>query len=193
MTTYLIRNDGYKYQELGLEIDDIVDFMPEELTYSMIDLLDFSLNNISFKSWWEPGDTKFDPIGGKSSDPVPDVSRWIGATLVLSPRAYSTVVELLNPYGEFLPIQVNNDTFHIFNCLTFGKVDESRSTKTYFKGVVSEIKKIVFDSNEVSDKAAFKTDYNNCIDIYCNDQLKTAIEKSGLTGVIFSDDFAPEF
>lgn len=193
MPSYLVRNDGYKYQEFGLHILDVIGVNPGKYKYSHIEMIHFSLNNISFKDRWNPIQSKFIPIGGKSNVPIPDICRWMGATLILSPKAYESLSELLAPYGELLPVQVGDDIFHIFNCMTYAKVDESRSERTYTGSVIDEIKKIVFDSDDVTNKIAFKTDFNQCIDIFCNEQLKNAVDKSKLTGVIFSENLAPEF
>lgn len=191
MTTYLITNDAYTYQEFDLEVDDIIDFMPED--HAVKDLYFFSLNNISFKEHWSHIESKFTPIGGDDSAPIPDIARWINATLVLSSKAHDTLHKLMEPFGELLPVQVGEETFYVFNCLTLAKVDDNQSEQVFFEGQPVDIKKMVFDENDIAGKTLFKTKYNKCIDVYCNDEFREAVEKSGLKGVQFKRDLVMEY
>jgi hypothetical protein len=42
----------------------------------------------------------------------------------MSADAKSEMYELLNGFGEFLPIKVEGCEFYLFNCLTFGLEDK---------------------------------------------------------------------
>jgi len=191
MKTYLIKNDGYKFQEFDLEIEGFLDFIPE--SYELIDIYDFSLKNISFKQWWGNVKTGFTAIDDDLKATIPDISRWIGATLILSPRAYNILNPLIDSYGEFLPVQCYGETFYIFNCLTLGKADETMSEKSFFEGEVIGINKLTFEKNDILDKPIFKTTYTNCLDIFCNNDIKNIIQKNKLNGVIFNESLIAEF
>lgn len=162
METYAIRRDGYDYQELDLEIDDFVEIFPEDIDYNAIH--DFSVGNLSLAQYWKPLKTGFSEIQGEKNL-IPDICNWINATLFLSPKAYRFLKETLNPFGEFLPVFIGNDTYYIFNCLTIVNGDVS--------------------AESIKDKLIFKVPEQLCIDIYCTDRLKNAIESFDLRGVIF--------
>lgn len=191
METYLIKNDEYKFQEFDLEIENILDFFPEK--YDIIDLYDFSLINISFEKCWGNIETGFTAIDNDPKATIPDISCWIGATLILSPRAYSILNPLIHSYGEFLPVQCYGETFYIFNCLTLGKVNESQSEQRFFEGEVVGINKLIFEANDISDKPIFKTTYTNCLDVFCDENIKNTVQQNKLTGVIFNTNLIAEF
>ncbi len=186
MTTFLIMNDGYKFQEFDLEIDDIVDFVPEK--FDLLDIYDFSLHNLAFAKWWGKVESGFTAIDSDSSAEIPDISCWIGATLILSNKAYNLLKSELKPYGEFLPVQCASNNFYIFNCLTIVNVDEQKSEQELFDGEVVDINKIVFDKSEVGTQIIYKTKYNNCQDLFCNESFKEIIIKNYLTGITFSEN-----
>lgn len=169
MEIYAIRSDGYDFQELDLEVDDFIEHMPEDLNYNTIH--DFSLENLSLLPYWKPLRTGFSKIIGKKNQ-IPDISNWIGATLVLSPKAYRLLNELLTPFGEFLPVLIEQDTFYIFNCLTIATASYNNAN-------------LMFDANDISEKIIFKTPEQHCIDIYCTNKLKNVIIDFELSGITF--------
>ena len=191
--TYLIINDGYTYQELTLEIEDILNIIPQDGVYDISDIYSFSMKNISFKQWWKPVKTDFTPIGGDKKAAIPDISLWIGATLVLSSKAHHALRELLMPHGELLPVDCTGKDFYIFNCLELAQANELQSEKILSEGQVVGIKKLVFDSDAIAGKAAFKSKYAGCQDVFCNQTLKNAILENKLNGVVFSKTLIREF
>lgn len=107
-----IQRDGDKYQELDLEINDFIDNFPDEYSYQQAH--DFSTENISLADWWQPLATAFIKIedGG---DKIPDISRRIDASLVLSPKAHWYLDDSLAQYGDLLPFHVEGEMFYICN------------------------------------------------------------------------------
>lgn len=160
---YVIERDGFKYQELDLEVNDFIDDFPEDIDYGQAH--DFSLENLSLSGFWKPLRTGFSKIEGESNL-IPDVTLWIDATLFLSPRAYRVLFDSLKPYGEFLPVHIDSDVYYIFNCLT--AVD--------------------LESDDMSDKFVFKSISGGCVKMYGNERFKTAIESFEIEGL----DFKPE-
>lgn len=183
---YALRNDGVRFQEIDLMIDDIIDERPVDVDEDAV--LDFSITNHSMASWWPTPATEFVGIDGDDNAPIPDIAKWIDATLVLSPKAHRLLGETLAEFGEFLPITIGGEVYQIFNCLTFAKIDESKSKKSYYDGVESGVSAIVFDSKDVESKLIFKTDYNSCVELYSNDRLKDLCQGFGLRGVQFSEE-----
>ena len=161
MIIYAIRRDGYKFQELDLEIDDFIEQVPDNISYHAIH--DFSVENIALASFWQPIRTGFSEIEGERNF-IPDITPWIGATLLLSPKSHRYLYELLRPYGEFLPVIIENDTYQIFNCLTL--VEE------HFQEPPTE-------------KKVFKLREQHCLDVHCTNLLKDAVESFDLRGIIF--------
>ena len=126
---YAIRKDAPKYKQLDLSILDITRHVPEEI--DLDDIYDFSLKNTEMSEWWETPETKYIDYTGEPPGLIPDISVWIDATLVLSPKADRVIGELLKTTGEFLPVLIGKETYYLFNCLTVGEVDEANSKFVY--------------------------------------------------------------
>jgi hypothetical protein len=188
---FLIRNDNYKYQELGLEVDDFIDLIPED--YDELTIHDFSYHNLELSPWWKNVEAEFVQIEHAPSSPVPDISCWIGATLALSPKAYDAVGDLLKPFGEFLPISCNDSTYYLFNCRTFGQVDERQSEQNIVDGEIMSVKRLQFDVVDVQDKVVFKTQYNRCLDMFCGPAFKQRVESKNLSGIVFDTELARQY
>ncbi len=189
-TIYAIRNDGFKFQELDLEVGDFIDAFPEEIDYNTAH--DFSIENLAMGKWWTPLTTNFINIEDSSTAPIPDICKWVDATLVLSPKAYRFIGETLKPFGELLPITISGDTFYIFNCLTTAEVDEQKCEKEFHQGEEVGVKVLAFAA-ENQEKLIFKTPYQSCMDLFCSNRLKEVITSFGLTGVIFDEKLVRKF
>lgn len=173
---YSIRRDGFKYQELDLEVRDFAKSFPENYSYHQAHY--FSVENIAMKDFWPPMRTGFSKIQGQENL-IPDITTWICASLLLSPKAYRFLGETLSPFGEFLPILIesgdNWEEYQIFNCLTLADVIEEECSDT----------NMVFNPESIKDKLIFKTTFHNCLYLYCQERLKDVVESFGLNGVIF--------
>lgn len=188
---FAIRNDSYAFQELDLQIDDIIESRPTDVDEDSV--LDFSLSNCAMADWWPTPSTEFLPIDNDPNAAIPDLSKWIDSSLVLSPKAYRLLGDTLIEWGELLPITVKGEIFYIFNCLTFGEVRKELCEKNYYEGEELGIKTIVFNDEDVSEKLVFKTNYNSCFELYCGERLKDILEGFGLSGVVFSTKLAEDF
>jgi len=162
MTTYKIDNDDFRFQELDLFIDDFIDAFPADM--SDIAIHDFSRNNLALAPHWPSMATGFSVIEGRENL-IPDVAVWIDATLLLSPKAYRLLGDLLLPYGEFLPIQIENEIYQIFNCMTIVDLNSDIHSAVAFK------------PSNISDEIGMT--------VYCTDRLKEAIQSLGLQGIVF--------
>jgi len=191
MTVYAIRNDGYDFQELDLEIDDFIDARPKEVNERLV--LDFSLENYAMLGWWPTPDTEFVAIDEDTGAPIPDICKWIDASLVLSAKAYRLLGDTLKPFGEFLPLTIRGEAFYIFNCLTLAKINEDLCEKNIYKGEEAGIKTLVFDDTDIADKLIFKTTYDSCMDLYCAERFKNILQDYKLTGVVFSEKLVEDF
>lgn len=168
MTTYRLTR-CLDYAALDLRCDDFEQYFPDE--FDMAEIFSFSLHNISLGSFWP--DIKTDFITDNNTLPLPDISLWLDYGLLLSPAAKIYLSEMLKPYGEFLPIYVGDEQWHIFNCLTAVELDKNTSSSN----------SIAFKRNQVGSKFIFK-----CLDpenfgFYCQEKFKSAIESYGLKGL----------
>lgn len=187
---YVIQNDGRKFLEFDLSIDSLIDRIPEHIPEH--DIFNFSYSNLELNPYWEQCEASFSPIEGIQGT-VPDLCCWNGSNLVLSPKVFASIAELISPFGELLPVTVGGLTYHIFNCRTFGRIDEINSKRNVIDSIDMGAAKIAFNKEDVKDKLIFKTKVNACLDPFCSDILKNKIELDRLTGVIFGTDLAADF
>lgn len=169
---YKIVNDGFKYQELDLVVRDFIDSFPDEYDYRQCQ--DFSLENIALKDFWPTMQTGFSKIEG-NENLIPDITTWIDATLLLSPRSFRLLGDMLKPFGELLPILVEGENYFLFNCLTKAEaVVEDEDTN-----------RVTFDENKIKGYVAFKARAQHCFNVFCSERLKNAVEGFDLQGIIF--------
>lgn len=172
MEIYAVRNDGFKYQELDLEVNDFIEEFPEKYDYGQAH--DFCIENIAMSGFWKLKKTGFSEIEGEENL-IPDITKWIDSTLLLSPRAHRFLADSLNKYGEFLPVVIGKETYQIFNCLTLVDVLEDKSSET----------NIIFNPESIGENLIFKTRFQHCFDLYCLPRFKVLIEELNLKGVVF--------
>lgn len=179
--SYAIIN-AEKYQVLDLEIDDVLNFSPDNI--DMDDVLEFHSRNTAMKSWWKTPVVEFINLTETDHAPVPDICHWIDSGLILSPKAYRLLGESLQPYGEFLPLLVGEENYQLFNCFTVGDADEENSQFEYYEGQKLGIVKLVFEDQAV-DNLIWKTPLESCLSLFCSDRLKDMVESYELTGIWF--------
>lgn len=171
MTTYRLTR-CLDYAALDLRCDDIEQYFPDEL--DMAEIFSFSLHNISLGSFWP--NIKTDFITDNNTLPLPDISLWLDYGLLLSPAAKVYLGEMFKPYGEFLPINVGDEKWHIFNCLTSIELEKNASSSS----------SIAFSRNQVGNKLIFKCLNPENFGFYCQDKLKSAIESYELKGLLIA-------
>jgi hypothetical protein len=198
MPLYAIRNDGYKFKELSLNTADVARHAPDDVP--LTDVVGYYHLNIAMRSWWHTPETSFKDIHGVPKGAIPDISLWTGgagSSLVLSPKAFRMLEDLLASSGEFLPVTVKHEkyedqTFHIFNCLVLADADEAQTEHEYIDGVQFGLKHIGF-TDSVANLLVFKSPINNCMSLFCGERFKEAVESFGLTGVIFDENLIEVF
>lgn len=187
---YAIRNDGYKFQQLDLQITDLIGKQPADLDYTKV--VNFSYHNLAMADWWPKLDVRFKPIDDPN-EPIPDICHWAYSTLVLSPKAYRLLGDLLKSWGELLPVAVEGETYYIFNCLTTATIKEELCEKSYYEGEELGLASIVFDEIDTVNKLIYKNNINACIEMFCGDHFKGAVESFGLSGLMFSEKLVEDF
>lgn len=181
---FAIRKDLPTYQVLDLDLLDATRNVPD--TVDLDSVYDFSLRNTPMLEWWEAPETKFISVeSGKSQ--VPDISCWIDASLVLSPKAYRILKDSLSAMGEFLPVSICEEVYYIFNCFQLADANEETSVFDEEAGYRAGLKHLEFDER-ASDLLVFKTKSENCLTLFCSQRFKEIVESCELRGIVFDED-----
>lgn len=182
---FAIRKDISAYQVLDLDLLDVTRGIPDNVDIDSI--YDFSQGNTKMASWWQAPETRFINANGKKAAAIPDISCWVDAALVLSPRAYRFLNDSLAAYGEFLPVIVGGEKYYIFNCFTLGKVNENACVFNREEGMQAGLKYLEFDPS-VSSLLVFKAAIEGCLTLFCNQNFKDIVESFELRGVVFDTE-----
>ena len=180
MTFYAIRKDVPDYQVLDLDVLDVTRSLPDGVDLDSV--YDFSQLNTAMISWWHTPETRYISTSSKKAQ-IPDISCWVDATLVLSPRAYRLLKDTLSNSGEFLPVQVGNDVHYIFNCFALGRPDEDKCVFNNEEGMEAGLKHLELDPS-ASELLVFKVQLENCLTLFCNDRFKQIVESFELRGLL---------
>lgn len=184
---YAIRNNGFSFQEFSLPITEVMSFAPASVDQKQV--MKFHYNNLALSTWWPNQlQASFKQIPDKPPASIPDICEWRAACLVLSPKSHELLKTALAPFGELLPVLIENKTYYIFNCLTLGMVDEINSKQDIQNGAFMGIKHIQFNSVDVERKSIFKTTFDRCSTVYCDEKIKSIAEANQLTGIEFRSD-----
>lgn len=190
MIVYRINNDGWKYRDPSIDLEQVIANVPEEIEDSVA--FHFPQHNLALVGTWTPVRLSFKQLLPDPQD-VPDICTWHGACLILSPKAYNAIGQLISPFGEFLPMDYEGAVYRIFNCRTFGRADDINSKAEQFEGIAMGAEKLAFNTIDVIDKAIFKTQLNYCACCFCGDLFKNAVEKAGLRGIRFESNLTHIF
>ncbi|MGI9283008.1 MAG: hypothetical protein ACR2PX_25715 [Endozoicomonas sp.] len=113
-----------------------------------------------------------------------DVAIW-QRNLCFSPESYLKLASKLKAYGEFLPITVEGETWHIFNITHTLDADPAQSRKACVDGEESTYVEAIGFLPDQED-LIFKSTYDGCMGIYCQDSFIEMVKD--LTGIEFSSD-----
>lgn len=163
MSLFTIENDDFRFKELDLFVDDFIDAFPADI--SDVAIHDFSRNNMRLLPYWPSMATGFSAIEARENL-TPDLALWIDATLLLSPKAFRLLGDLLSPCGEFLPIEVEGETYQIFNCLNAVQINANAQNELVCKPL------------EVSSELDFG--------LYCTERFKAIVHSFELQGIVFN-------
>lgn len=187
MTIYAVRystNPYYRY--VDYETIHLLDIAPEEMTTDQV--LDFSETNVPMGSWWQV--PEIDYLDG--DEDKPDITIWQNATLLLSPRAHRLLADMMKPYGEFLPVQLEGETHQLFNCLMFGDEDKSSTEFEYDGDQRLGLKTLVFHAS-CDEILLFKSKSNKGLTTFCNQKFKDALESFKLKGLTFDRELIKQY
>ncbi len=187
---FALRNDYTQYQDLKLGIRDLARKCPDDIPLD--DVHKFSQRNTALESWWPTPETSFIKNQGFNKAQIPDIARWTKGTLVLSPKSYHLLSDLLQQSGELLPLLIGPEIYYIYNCHIFGKEDKEKTRFSYIDNQPFELLELAF-TEETSKQLLFKSKSQNCITLYCNAQFKQLIQENKLNGLIFDEELLLNF
>ncbi|MCW8125527.1 hypothetical protein [Microbulbifer halophilus] len=188
MKAYRLVNDYDSYQTLQLDTIKIVEQLGRPDLIRKIKRMTSTGNTPLIDIW---GDVKstFAPMEGTQSVKIPDVSVWKGAGLLFSGRAHAYFKLMLEPFGEFLPVEVEGHDFYLFHLMTEGKVDlDSSSREDDEFGEPMTVTALKFDDSDIEDKLLFKSEYEFYQAPFCNQKFKELYQEYDLEGLIFEED-----
>jgi len=137
---------------------------------------------------WQLVKGKFFP--GVAARVLPDISTWQTDMLILNQKAYDSLKEILQPFGELLPVEVESDIYYLFNIvvrLPDEVIDTDKSEYEYFEEEPVGFRVLAFNENKISDENIFFCLQNDfAYNIYCDDRFKSLVEENGLGGLFFN-------
>lgn len=194
MSIYRIREDHDNFLMFNLTPDELRSKMGRRFRYFI------NRTPKAQPDWVKPDATFKKDTQIKGADKLPDISYWTTSHMVLNQKAYDVLSSNLEAYGEFLPVNVEGNSYYVFNTLKL--VDESfinsDMSEREYEGD-GELKmqvglhKLKFKEDLLKDTLVFKTEYDTYLNIFCGDEFKNMIEMAGLTGVLFKEDLASVF
>lgn len=125
---------------------------------------------------------------GDEKKELPDLAVDKGR-LFLSIKAYESLKPLIENDGEFLPVTYENGSGYFYIPLRVAEVDPATTHRDQWEEIVS----LGFDEEHVKDWSLFRTEYNACMSLYCQEKIKKAIEEDQLTGLYITNDLANIF
>lgn len=150
-------------------------------------------NPVPYADNWQVLDINFDDDNsGLEGDLIPDISVHYGR-IYLSMAAYEALKDILSKDGEFLPIRVNGEDAYFFNPLKKAEDVDGLDKKLSIKNEWGDIESTAFHEERVKDFTVFKSDFDSCVSAYCQDEVKNAVERAGLSGVFFTADLGNPF
>lgn len=138
---------------------------------------------------WQPIKGKF-LVKAQSARLVPDISTWQTDLLILNQKAHDTLKDLLQDYGELLPVVVGADTYYLFNMLERlpdSIIDMERSEYEYYEEEPVGFRVLSFDTNAVpQDRLLFGVQSDFAYNLYCDDRFRAMMTEKGLGGLYFN-------
>jgi len=148
----------------------------------------FDESPISYSGVWKPMELEFYISGKQKTLPLPDISQHYGR-LFLNEKAYVALKDILEPYGEFLPVFYADGTGYLFNLLALE--DNALNKDLCKKNEWGEIIWVGFDEDRVSN-SVFRTEYDNFFSVFCTEKFHSVYMASELNGLVFTQNLAPE-
>lgn len=126
---------------------------------------------------------------GKS---IPDLEVFQGR-LFLSQKAHDALASLIGADGEFLPVTYENGRGYFYTPLRVAEDVNALNEALTRRNEWGDIEHISFKEENVKDWNLFRTEYDGFYRLFCQSQVKIAIEEAGLTGLYITNDLGNMF
>lgn len=178
---YRIQPEQNEFMAFELDTFDFLNKLGEEF-----ELSDFGQPMLEK---WQTVNGKFlGRVGGVQT--IPDITTWQTDLLLLNQKAYDALKDTLGTYGEFLPVDVNSETFYLLNVLhrlPDEVIDMDNSEYEIYDEEEVGFKTLSFDASKIpQDSLVFCVQNQFAYNIYCDDRFKKLIEEKGLGGLSFN-------
>ncbi|WP_086929457.1 imm11 family protein [Agarilytica rhodophyticola] len=185
---YVIHSDEYSFLSLVFDDDEIDQKLGDNY------LIQADPTPISLKQVWKPLNVSFvDVISNRNNKPIPDIHHNFGR-LFLSSEAAEILSPILENKGELLSVNYgNNKNGFIFNPLILAEDSAGLNKKLSIKNNVGDIQSLFFHEDKLEGCHIFKTEFDNYMGVYCDQEFKELVEKHSLTGVTFGNDLGNIF
>ncbi|WP_086933627.1 hypothetical protein [Agarilytica rhodophyticola] len=173
---------------------DHLDILVGEIGEAIEKRIDINHEPRSFKDvFQEPVRVSFPGIAKEYKDkPIPDIADVQGR-LFLNAKAYQCLHSLLENDGEFITLSYELGEAYFFIPLQVAENADALDTQLSRKNEWGDLEHMAFHENKVERWAVFRSMYNACMTLQCNENIKNAIEKAGLKGVFFTTDLGNNY
>mgnify|MGYP003624414363 FL=1 len=183
MNIYRLKSMVNSYEVIDLDIFEFAEIIGDE---------DLSLvrsqprtNESLLNSWGLPSCSFSKEY--KQAEKYPDISFW-GTYLLMSADAKSEMFELLNGFGEFLPLKVEGYEFYLFNCLTFGVEDKQLCLLKYNEGIEDGLESLAFEAQDAQLKPIFKSKLQGSRTLFANEKFRQCYDSNNFSGLRFDTE-----
>ncbi|AVF72739.1 hypothetical protein J4H27_06035 [Vibrio alginolyticus] len=191
MKIYQLKQRPEEFKTLTLDIMNLANQLGNKKLVRQLRLQP-STNEPLLPIWKDGVVGDFEDVLGKNST-MPDISTWYSTYLALTAGACDKLESVLASEGEFLPINVGDETIYAFNCLSFGAEDESMCLKKHTDGFEDGLETIEFDEEDIEPRYVFKSRLQGCTVLYATESFKLLCEEHGLEGLKFDEDLLDPF
>ncbi|WP_444994867.1 imm11 family protein [Aliikangiella sp. IMCC44359] len=123
---------------------------------------------------------------------IPDLNLHEGR-LFLNIKAYNVLNPLLKDDGEFLPATYENGEAYFYIPFRVAEDVEAINKTLSVENEWNYFNHLVFDEDKVKDWSIFRMRHDGYKGVYCQENVKEAIEQAGLTGLYITTDLANIF
>lgn len=127
--------------------------------------------------------------GRRRTVPSGDFPSFLSHVPVFSSRAHSGLAPLIDPFGEWAPLQGVSEEYWAFNVLDLrDALDHGASECKLFRdGTVMDIERYVFLSNRIQGAVIFKIPETPRMDVFVTDRFVVEVRALGLQGLEFRE------
>jgi hypothetical protein len=140
------------------------------------------------KNDWKP--VKGTYVINAYTSTIPDITTWQTDMLALNQKAYDALKDMLETFGELLPIEVNDETYYLFNVverLPDDAIDMDNSEYEYYEEEPVGFRILNLDAKNIpEERMIFCVQNDFAYNLYCDDRFIKLLEEKGLKGLHFN-------